>query len=1668
MKPAKFIICLALFFLTNAFVYSQCPPSLGFTKQSDVDAFLNDYPNCTEIVGDVTIKTGDSSGDVITNLNGLINITTIGGELWIDGVQSGGISSLQTLNGLYNLNSVGEGIFIDGVSSLISLDGLQNLSNVGESLVCQNVPIGSLLPLSNLSSIASITIRETDISNFKGLENISNLAGGLWIELNENISSFEGLQNITSIGGALFISDIPTAANIDYLDNLQNIGGNFRIQLSTIQDFTWIENLSSVGSGFAIAWTGFDNFNGLENLETIGGNMEITGGDAQDFDGLDNLEMINGDLSLKWSSIKSFEGLDQLASIGGSLKIEKSSLGQLDLGDAPILTSIGGNFEIVDNSQIIEILAATNQISIGGNLIIKDNTSLSSCAANYICDYFSNPSGTITVQNNGGWACDNASDIAYECSYSIVRGTVYADLDCDGIFNGGDSYIPNIFIENVSTNTPIAFPSNQDGTFEGYLIPNSSHTFTSTFPPNFSDVHPASHSITTGASMQTYTGYDFRLCPISSFKNLEVTYTLITPPRPGFMNQYEICVRNLGTEVTDAELGFYVEAFLDGTATPTNTDGGTFSGANILWSIPGMIPFQEVCKTVTIEVDAGAMIGAEFFTQANVEPAEGFQVDIDLSNNQVDRYQTIIGAYDPNDKLVEDSLIDYSTVSGSIELEYLIRFQNTGTFYAETVRVIDTLENRLDVSTLKMIAASHSYTLSIRDGNILTWTFADIFLPHEAADELGSHGYISFKISTTSNLELSDVIGNRVGIYFDFNEPIITNTATTSFYIANCHGGEVFANGNETQVFTCPQDGNADLVTFSNNSSSTLNYAYLITDENDVIIAVENAQFDFDNASVGVCLVYGVSYEGNLIANIGADINTVSSSIGCVELSENYIEIIRDIPEGGSVFTLGGETEIDLCVGNGNEDIVYFDYTTFSASDYVLLVTDAAGNLIEIPADLEVDFENNAPGTCLVSGVSFTGNLIIQPGQNIFTNPISDDCYELSSNQVQVNRVNSDTDAGFVSTSTGADFVVTCTLDGVPDIIDFENTGTSGANYNYIITDENEEILTIVDSFFDFEGISPGLCFVFGVSYEGTLDASPGATLLSVTSSEGCAQISSNFIEVVKDFTDGGDVLTEDGLNEITFCVDNSAQYNLTFDYITTSQADYILTLTNENNEIVSLHNDVEISFSGLPAGIYFVGGISYTGNLIAVPGTNVFDDALSDECYSISNTAVQINIASNNVDGGTVMTSDSLNMVTLCVGDGNDDFISFTNQTNSPFAYAYVLTDDQGNIIDLPVDTILNFENSAPGVCLIEGISYNGDFIAQLGDNVLNDPLATGCYEVSNTNILINKVMNTTDGGNVTTTIGLDTVSVCVGDGNADIVQFSNSSTSNDDYQYIITDEDGDISALLFGDQYDFETTPTGYCHVYGLSYTGTLLASSGDNIFSDTLSDACFQLSHNAQVIYKVADETDGGQVMTSDGLDSLSVCVDDGIDDLIVFDNNSISNSHYGYVITDTDGNILEFPANNEYNFENSSLDTCFVYGVSYTGNWMADINLSVFDNQFSDGCYELSENWIIINRVDSGPLCVTSTEELELEGFGVRMFPNPARKFVQISVTTTISIQEDLSVKIFNSVGEIVWKEAYHRYQLSDNIDIRVEDFPNGVYFILVEQGNLGVFEKILKF
>jgi hypothetical protein len=136
-----------------------------------------------------------------------------------------------------------------------------------------------------------------------------------------------------------------------------------------------------------------------------------------------------------------------------------------------------------------------------------------------------------------------------------------------------------------------------------------------------------------------------------------------------------------------------------------------------------------------------------------------------------------VNSYDPNDKTgFPTGAKDAHFIEQNTELEYFIRFQNTGTAEAFNIEIRDTLATDfLDINSVRPGSSSHSYTFDLQGNNVVVFKFANINLPDSTTNEPASHGFVKFRVKQHLNVPLQSEIHNQAAIFFDINAPVMTN-----------------------------------------------------------------------------------------------------------------------------------------------------------------------------------------------------------------------------------------------------------------------------------------------------------------------------------------------------------------------------------------------------------------------------------------------------------------------------------------------------------------------------------------------------------------------------------------------------------------------------------------------------------------------------------------------------------------------------------------------------------------------------------------------------------------------------------------------------------------------------------------------------------------------------
>jgi hypothetical protein len=75
------------------------------------------------------------------------------------------------------------------------------------------------------------------------------------------------------------------------------------------------------------------------------------------------------------------------------------------------------------------------------------------------------------------------------------------------------------------------------------------------------------------------------------------------------------------------------------------------------------------------------------------------------------------------------------------------------------------------------LSASHPFTWRFVGAHVLEFRFDPIYLPDSTSNEPESHGFVAFTAKLKPGMGVGAVVSNRAGIYFDYNEPVITEYA---------------------------------------------------------------------------------------------------------------------------------------------------------------------------------------------------------------------------------------------------------------------------------------------------------------------------------------------------------------------------------------------------------------------------------------------------------------------------------------------------------------------------------------------------------------------------------------------------------------------------------------------------------------------------------------------------------------------------------------------------------------------------------------------------------------------------------------------------------------------------------------------------------------------------
>jgi uncharacterized repeat protein (TIGR01451 family) len=362
--------------------------------------------------------------------------------------------------------------------------------------------------------------------------------------------------------------------------------------------------------------------------------------------------------------------------------------------------------------------------------------------------------------------CSPTNNVNNCASFPNIIGTVYVDENNNNTKDPNEPFRANVPVRLKANNKTV---TNINGAYTLMADSIGGQTLTITAPRFYTAV-PSTINF-------NFNKYDtlVNVPPIALQKTLskDSLAIKITPinwaARPGFAYPFFVQYENVGSNTVNANINISFNSNAlnyDSSSTTVNATTGNIQlmkNSFTPGSQGGFISYFKVKPNA-------ALLGTNLKTWATI--AGGATTAADTTN------RIIGGSYDPNDKLSTPRLSTTQVAEGEF-INYTVRFQNTGTDTAFTVVIADTLSSLLQTNTFEMLGSSHTCKTIIQDNKIY-FEFRNILLPDSTTNLIGSNGFVNFRIKSISSVVLNTIIPNKAAIYFDYNEPIITNTATTT------------------------------------------------------------------------------------------------------------------------------------------------------------------------------------------------------------------------------------------------------------------------------------------------------------------------------------------------------------------------------------------------------------------------------------------------------------------------------------------------------------------------------------------------------------------------------------------------------------------------------------------------------------------------------------------------------------------------------------------------------------------------------------------------------------------------------------------------------------------------------------------------------------------------
>lgn len=500
----------------------------------------------------------------------------------------------------------------------------------------------------------------------------------------------------------------------------------------------------------------------------------------------------------------------------------------------------------------------TSTVSSTGFLKYDYGLNLLSSTLNPLSEYYIHGATNFIKNNSGGAFITTINSFAanFDSIFSLYPNHVNSKIILDNNNNcfeePSDHHLNNSVLKLTdSTNNDFYAFGDYLGNYK-VSIPNGSYTITHALVGHKEYECPLNGQTNYNTSLTSNFNYTFFDTIIPNINDVNIMLSG-NGFRQNDTTSFNVYCYNEGTAIANGSISIIKNSCLQlisSTPSPLSVFGDTLT-----FSVGNLSPDSLFNIELNFNTDQSQPIGTQIFIFASMN----LPGDINVLNN----FDTLAGIITSglnksnslnvfNSKNVTQPLY----VNSGKELVYTINFQNTTNQTINDVTIIDTISQKLDITTLRILRSSYKMPeINWYNGNKLSFNFRNLNLPNPSQNEEKSKGQLVYSIKPRLNVNPGDTINNQAYIYFDYFGPIATSK-TINIIRAITSSTQDYLNQKESNIVIFPNP-TRDYIVIKDDNNQDLYYEIIDIQAKTTIGKTKNTseKIDISSLSNGVYFI---------------------------------------------------------------------------------------------------------------------------------------------------------------------------------------------------------------------------------------------------------------------------------------------------------------------------------------------------------------------------------------------------------------------------------------------------------------------------------------------------------------------------------------------------------------------------------------------------------------------------------------------------------------------------------------------------------------------------------------------------------------------------------------------------------------------------------------------